>query len=463
LSLNQQISDSVQKYGTRSESFEKLAASVHKCLTAPAEGRQELTDQLLPGSDSTQLLTNNNDLFYTDQMLDSIDTFPADSKKFFEMMERLADYRIRREDAMMNAADGIANLDISGDTHDNTAVQRQITASDTASESMLDRAHRRCPDCHGEISESEGRQYYSDDVANEDDDADQANGYSSRKRARAESRVEYYDDEDDDEDEDDGEYEDEYSDEDDQVLNNDEDDLDDTDDDFDGLDAEDAEREIENGRKVFQLFAARLFEQRVVNAYREKTARDMQRDLIRELEREEERNLAKDKRKQKKKQREREKKRLAQQQREEQRQQREVQARADEERKRAEAGRRMQEEERKRREETDRVKQAQEERNRRILEQADRRLERERLERERQEKLRAERERKDREARLEKELLQKQESKQKAKAQQKLKQQLKSPSKGSVEQTAESISSSRQPVVEPISTPKQHVVESQAR
>ncbi|KAJ2208398.1 Stress response protein nst1 [Coemansia sp. RSA 521] len=463
LSLNQQISDSVQKYGTRSESFEKLAASVHKCLTAPAEGRQELTDQLLPGSDSTQLLTNNNDLFYTDQMLDSIDTFPADSKKFFEMMERLADYRIRREDAMMNAADGIANLDISGDTHDNTAVQRQITASDTASESMLDRAHRRCPDCHGEISESEGRQYYSDDVANEDDDADQANGYSSRKRARAESRVEYYDDEDDDEDEDDGEYEDEYSDEDDQVLNNDEDDLDDTDDDFDGLDAEDAEREIENGRKVFQLFAARLFEQRVVNAYREKTARDMQRDLIRELEREEERNLAKDKRKQKKKQREREKKRLAQQQREEQRQQREVQARADEERKRAEAGRRMQEEERKRREETDRVKQAQEERNRRILEQADRRLERERLERERQEKLRAERERKDREARQEKELLQKQESKQKAKAQQKLKQQLKSPSKGSVEQTAESISSSRQPVVEPISTPKQHVVESQAR
>ncbi|KAJ2168060.1 hypothetical protein GGH16_003786, partial [Coemansia sp. RSA 560] len=317
--------------------------------------------------------------------------------------------------------------------------------------------------CHGEISESEGRQYYSDDVANEDDDADQANGYSSRKRARAESRVEYYDDEDDDEDEDDGEYEDEYSDEDDQVLNNDEDDLDDTDDDFDGLDAEDAEREIENGRKVFQLFAARLFEQRVVNAYREKTARDMQRDLIRELEREEERNLAKDKRKQKKKQREREKKRLAQQQREEQRQQREVQARADEERKRAEAGRRMQEEERKRREETDRVKQAQEERNRRILEQADRRLERERLERERQEKLRAERERKDREARQEKELLQKQESKQKAKAQQKLKQQLKSPSKGSVEQTAESISSSRQPVVEPISTPKQHVVESQAR
>ncbi|PIA17847.1 hypothetical protein COEREDRAFT_30407, partial [Coemansia reversa NRRL 1564] len=70
-----------------------------------------------------------------------------------------------------------------------------------------------------------------------------------------------------------------------------------------------AEKEIENGRKVFQLFAARLFEQRVINAYREKMAHDLQRDLINELEAEEKRLQAKDKRKQKRKQREREKKR----------------------------------------------------------------------------------------------------------------------------------------------------------
>ncbi|KAJ2823136.1 Stress response protein nst1 [Coemansia erecta] len=424
LSLQKQISESVEKYGQERDFVKSLSEAMHKCLSGHPEYRQALGEELLMSDAHAPEPTNNNDLFYTDQMLDSIDTFPADSKKFFEMMEHLANYRIRREDAMLSAADGIASLDITGSMHEDAMLAPHELPMEAGD---LESMHRRCPDCHVEINEAEDRQYYSDD------EEEQANGYGSRKRARAESRAEYYDDEEDE----DGDYDDdEYTDEDDDDLDpdNSDEDLDGTDD-LDDLDPEGAEREIENGRKVFQLFAARLFEQRVVNAYREKMARDMQRDLIQELEAEEMRSQAKDKRKQKKKQREKEKKRHAQQQKEEERLAREAQARAEEERKRVEAERRTQEAERRRREETERVRKAQEERNRRILEQADRRLERERLEKQRLE-------REEREANA---LSQKKASRQKAKA----KQRQGPGNKGSM--AAEPIASTQQPAVSPVS------------
>ena len=46
------------------------------------------------------------------------------------------------------------------------------------------------------------------------------------------------------------------------------------------------EQRMEEGRRMFQIFAARMFEQRVLQAYREKVAKERQRKLIEELEEE---------------------------------------------------------------------------------------------------------------------------------------------------------------------------------
>ncbi|EPZ32768.1 Stress response protein NST1 domain-containing protein [Rozella allomycis CSF55] len=67
------------------------------------------------------------------------------------------------------------------------------------------------------------------------------------------------------------------------------------------------ERSLEEGRKMFQVFAAKMFEQRVLNAYRERVAQEKQRQLLEEVEREEllnqQRELNKQKQKLKKKER----------------------------------------------------------------------------------------------------------------------------------------------------------------
>ncbi|KIO23510.1 hypothetical protein M407DRAFT_77985, partial [Tulasnella calospora MUT 4182] len=46
------------------------------------------------------------------------------------------------------------------------------------------------------------------------------------------------------------------------------------------------EQKMEEGRRMFSIFAARMFEQRVLQAYREKVAQDRQLQLIKELEEE---------------------------------------------------------------------------------------------------------------------------------------------------------------------------------
>ncbi|KAI1740843.1 hypothetical protein F4680DRAFT_87306 [Xylaria scruposa] len=47
------------------------------------------------------------------------------------------------------------------------------------------------------------------------------------------------------------------------------------------------EQRMEEGRRMFQIFAARMFEQRVLSAYREKVAKERQEKLLEELEQEE--------------------------------------------------------------------------------------------------------------------------------------------------------------------------------
>ncbi|EMD34905.1 hypothetical protein CERSUDRAFT_54393, partial [Gelatoporia subvermispora B] len=57
------------------------------------------------------------------------------------------------------------------------------------------------------------------------------------------------------------------------------------------------EQKMEEGKRMFSIFAARMFEQRVLQAYREKVAQERQLQLLRELEDEDKR--AKEKEQQK--------------------------------------------------------------------------------------------------------------------------------------------------------------------
>ena len=43
------------------------------------------------------------------------------------------------------------------------------------------------------------------------------------------------------------------------------------------------EQKMEEGKRMFSIFAARMFEQRVLQAYREKVAQERQLQLLREL------------------------------------------------------------------------------------------------------------------------------------------------------------------------------------
>jgi hypothetical protein len=148
-------------------------------------------------------------------------------------------------------------------------------------------------------------------------------------------------------------------------------------------DAMTEEQRMEEGRRMFQIFAARMFEQRVLTAYREKVAHERQRKLLEELE--EEKDL--DKQREAKKAREAAKKKAkkalqkqaqaeekarkeaekAEQERAmkeaEEKKQEEQRRKREEQRKKRDAERKAQEEERQRKE-TERIKRQQEERDR---------------------------------------------------------------------------------------------------
>ncbi|KAI0395873.1 hypothetical protein F5Y17DRAFT_421775 [Xylariaceae sp. FL0594] len=173
------------------------------------------------------------------------------------------------------------------------------------------------------------------------------------------------------------------------------------------------EQRMEEGRRMFQIFAARMFEQRVLTAYREKVAKERQEKLLEELAQEEDQESqrkakkAKDAQKRKEKalqkkqaileekaRREAEKAaeeaaRLA----EEARRIEEVRAKAEEKRRKKEAQRKAEEEERLRKEA---------EKQRRAHEQKEKQAEQERKAREakeREKKLKEEQRRKEQEAR----------------------------------------------------------------
>ncbi|KAI8089233.1 salt tolerance down-regulator-domain-containing protein [Halteromyces radiatus] len=237
--------------------------------------------------------------------------------------------------------------------------------------------------------------------------------------------IEGEDEEDDVDDEDDEEYYDEEEDDDndddhgDHISENDNEDDDDDDDDEDDEeeryffnDTRTEEQRIEEGRRMFQIFAARMFEQRVLSAYREKVARERQQRLIQELEEEDRLQKERELKKQKDKEKKKDKKRLLKKQKEEERLAKEAQLKAEEEaqrlererkeeieRQKREVERQRKEEERQRKEEERQRKE--EEKRRRQREEKERR----RKEKEEQQRLKQEQQRKEeleRQQRLEK-------------------------------------------------------------
>ena len=67
------------------------------------------------------------------------------------------------------------------------------------------------------------------------------------------------------------------------------------------------EQKLEEGKRMFSIFAARMFEQRVLQAYREKVAQERQMQLLRELEDEDKLSKEKEAKKQTQNQKKKEK------------------------------------------------------------------------------------------------------------------------------------------------------------
>ncbi|KAJ5338533.1 hypothetical protein N7452_005261 [Penicillium brevicompactum] len=182
--------------------------------------------------------------------------------------------------------------------------------------------------------------------------------------------------------------------------------------DEDEMDAMTEEQRMQEGRRMFQIFAARMFEQRVMTAYREKVAEQRQKQLIDELLQEETLNEQRNAKKAREAQKKKDKKRLQRQAKEEEKARRDAEKAAEEaaikaaQEKKSEEQRLKREEQRKKREaerkaqEEDRARK-EAEKQRRLKEERERHAEAERKQREQREekKKREEAKRKEKEDR----------------------------------------------------------------
>ncbi|KAL8898955.1 MAG: hypothetical protein Q9207_006445 [Kuettlingeria erythrocarpa] len=174
------------------------------------------------------------------------------------------------------------------------------------------------------------------------------------------------------------------------------------------------EQRMEEGRRMFQIFAARMFEQRVLTAYREKVAAERQQKLIEELEEESRLDTQREAKKAKEAQKKKDKKRQLKLKQEEEKAQREAKKAAEEaaireeeekkleeQRQKKEEQRRKKEIERKALEEERQRKEA--EKQRRLQEAKEQQAEQERKQREQKEREKRKREEKKKMEREEKE------------------------------------------------------------
>ncbi|KAL3466615.1 salt tolerance down-regulator-domain-containing protein [Aspergillus heterothallicus] len=196
----------------------------------------------------------------------------------------------------------------------------------------------------------------------------------------------------------------------------------------DEMDAMTEEQRMEEGRRMFQIFAARMFEQRVLTAYREKVAEQRQNKLIEELAEEETRNEQRNAKKAREAQKRKDKKRMQKLAKDEEKARRDAEKAAEEAAVKAEQERKLEDQRRKKEEqrkkrEVERKAQEEErarreaEKQKRLREERDRQAEAERRQREQKEqekKRREEAKRKEREERELKEQRAKQERERKA-------------------------------------------------
>ncbi|KAL2827037.1 salt tolerance down-regulator-domain-containing protein [Aspergillus cavernicola] len=196
----------------------------------------------------------------------------------------------------------------------------------------------------------------------------------------------------------------------------------------DEMDAMTEEQRMEEGRRMFQIFAARMFEQRVLTAYREKVAEQRQQKLIQELMEEETLNEQRNAKKAREAQKRKDKKKMLKLAKEEEKSRREAEKAADEAAAKAEQERKL-EEQRRKKEEQRKKREAERkaleeerarkeaERQRRLRDERDKQAEAERRQREQKEqekKRRDEARRKEREERELKEQKARQERERKA-------------------------------------------------
>ncbi|KAH7911254.1 hypothetical protein BJ138DRAFT_1151105 [Hygrophoropsis aurantiaca] len=226
---------------------------------------------------------------------------------------------------------------------------------------------------------------------------------AERRMQREEEAAADVEDESEDEDDEEGDEDDE------------EDDEDEEDEEDDDEEVMTEEQKMEEGKRMFSIFAARMFEQRVLQAYREKVAQERQLQLLRELEDEDKMSKEREAKKQNQNQKKKDKKKLQKQAKEEERavkaaekaaeeaalrakqlaHEEEQRKKREEERARREAARKAAEEEKQRKEE---------ERRKRVAEEREREAERERKRKEREEKAKQERrEREEKERKLKEE------------------------------------------------------------
>ncbi|KAK1585681.1 salt tolerance down-regulator-domain-containing protein [Colletotrichum navitas] len=157
------------------------------------------------------------------------------------------------------------------------------------------------------------------------------------------------------------------------------------------------EQRMEEGRRMFQIFAARMFEQRVLTAYRDMVAKQRQQQLIEELEEENRQDAQRKAKKAKENQKRKDKAALKKQQQAEEKARKEAEkaaeeaARLEEQRRKAEEQRLRAEEKRRKKEEQKRLEEEERlrkeaERQKRLQEQQEKRAEQERKAREAREK-----------------------------------------------------------------------------
>lgn len=163
------------------------------------------------------------------------------------------------------------------------------------------------------------------------------------------------------------------------------------------------EQRMEEGRRMFQIFAARMFEQRVLNAYRQKVAEERQKKLIEELAEDEQLDAQREAKKAKEAQKKKDKRQKAKQAKDEERAKKEAEKAAEEaalreiEAKKAEEQRQRKEEQRKKKEAEKRAaeeerRRKEEERLRQIQEKKEQQAEQERKQREQKEREKKKRE-----------------------------------------------------------------------